>query len=95
MSMSYVFSVFVRELPGWVLFGVIFMPVTLLLLLLIVYFRIKLSEVNEELARAQNPSKVLLNHHGQWRKPRRSGQKENKCKNSRTFKRVSHLRKQT
>jgi len=42
--MSYVFSVFVRELPGWVLFGVIFMPVTLLLLLLIVYFRIKLSE---------------------------------------------------
>uniref|UniRef100_A0A8C5JNI1 Small leucine-rich protein 1 n=1 Tax=Junco hyemalis TaxID=40217 RepID=A0A8C5JNI1_JUNHY len=37
-------SVFVRELPGPVLFAGIFMPVTLLLLLLIVYFRIKLRE---------------------------------------------------
>lgn len=44
MSVGYVLSVFVRELPGPVLFAGIFMPVTLLLLLLIVYFRIKLRE---------------------------------------------------
>lgn len=42
--MGYVLSVFVRELPGSVLFAWIFMPVTLLLLLLIAYFRIKLRE---------------------------------------------------
>lgn len=44
MSVGYVLSVFVRELPGYVLFAGIFMPVTLLLLLLIAYFRIKLKE---------------------------------------------------
>lgn len=44
MSAGYVLSVFVRELPGSILFAWIFMPVTLLLLLLIVYFRIKLRE---------------------------------------------------
>uniref|UniRef100_A0A8C4US80 Uncharacterized protein n=1 Tax=Falco tinnunculus TaxID=100819 RepID=A0A8C4US80_FALTI len=44
MSMSYIFSVFVRELPGYIIFAWIFMPVTLLLLLLIAYFRIKLLE---------------------------------------------------
>ncbi|XP_075563825.1 small leucine-rich protein 1 [Pelecanus crispus] len=65
MSLSYLLSVFVRELPGCILFGGIFMPVTLLLLLLIVYFRIKLLEVNEELAMAQDPRKGLLNYHGQ------------------------------
>ncbi|XP_027651637.1 small leucine-rich protein 1 isoform X1 [Falco peregrinus] len=119
MSMSYIFSVFVRELPGYIIFAWIFMPVTLLLLLLIAYFRIKLLEgsvggakmtswiscvnfrcfsvqlVNEELAKAQDPGNVLLNYHGRWQKPRRSGQKENKCKNQRTFKGVSCLRKQT
>ncbi|XP_009693896.1 PREDICTED: small leucine-rich protein 1 [Cariama cristata] len=79
--MSYVLSVFLKELPGYVLFGGIFMPVTLLLLLLIAYFRIKLLEVNEELAMAQDPGKVFLNAHGQWQKPGRSGQKRNKCKN--------------
>lgn len=42
--MRYHFSVFLNELPGSVLFAWIFMPVTLLLLLLIAYFRIKLSE---------------------------------------------------
>lgn len=36
--------IFVKELPGWVLFTGIFLPVTLLLLLLIAYFRIKLLE---------------------------------------------------
>ncbi|XP_064269265.1 small leucine-rich protein 1 isoform X2 [Passer domesticus] len=44
MTAGYVLSVFVRELPASVLFAGIFMPVTLLLLLLIVYFRIKLRE---------------------------------------------------
>ncbi|XP_054675608.1 small leucine-rich protein 1 [Grus americana] len=81
MSMSYLLSVFVKELPGFILFAGIFMPVTLLLLLLIAYFRIKLLEVNEELAMAQDPRKVLLNYHGPGQKPRRPGQKENKCKN--------------
>ncbi|XP_032537242.1 small leucine-rich protein 1 [Chiroxiphia lanceolata] len=94
MSVSYIFSVFLRELPGYVLFAGIFMPVTLLLLLLIAYFRIKLREVDEELAMEQDPRNALLNHRGQWKKPRRSGQKENKYKNSRIFKGVSRLRKQ-
>ncbi|XP_064303367.1 small leucine-rich protein 1 [Phalacrocorax carbo] len=81
MSVSYLLSVFVKELPGCILFAGIFMPMVLLLLL-IAYFRIKLLEVNEELAMAQDPGKVLLNYYGQQQKPRRSRQKEN----SRTFK---------
>ncbi|KAJ1058618.1 hypothetical protein AB1E18_007321 [Capra hircus] len=48
--MSPVLSELLRELPGWFLFSGIFLPVTLLLLLLIAYFRIKLMEVNEELS---------------------------------------------
>ncbi|XP_066036576.1 small leucine-rich protein 1 [Chamaea fasciata] len=94
MSVGYVLSVFVRELPGYVLFAGIFMPVTLLLLLLIAYFRIKLKEVEEEMVTAQDSRNVFLNHRGQWKKPRRSGQKENRYKNSRIFKGASHLRKQ-
>ncbi|XP_071404008.1 small leucine-rich protein 1 [Pithys albifrons albifrons] len=96
MGMSYVFSVFLRELPGYVLFAGIFMPVTLLLLLLIAYFRIKLREVDEEPDVAQDTQSALLYHHAQWKKPRRKnpGQKENKYKNSRTFKGVSRFRKQ-
>ncbi|XP_076189729.1 small leucine-rich protein 1 [Aptenodytes patagonicus] len=86
MSMSYLLSVFVKELPGCILFAGIFMPVTLLLLLLIAYFRIKLLEVNEELAMAEDPRKVLLNYHGQWQKPRRYGKKRT---NTRT---EGHLR---
>ncbi|XP_061845601.1 small leucine-rich protein 1 [Colius striatus] len=81
MSMSYLFSVFMRELPGYVLFAGIFMPVTLLLLMLIAYFRIKLLEVDETLATAQAPTKFLLNYHHQWQKPRRFRQKEKKQKN--------------
>ncbi|KAM6185211.1 small leucine-rich protein 1 [Rhynchocyon petersi] len=42
--MSPVFSAFMTELPGWLLFSGVFLPVTLLLLLLIAYFRIKLIE---------------------------------------------------
>lgn len=94
MNMGYVLSVFVRELPGYVLFAGIFMPVALLLLLLIAYFRIKLREVEEEMAMAEDPRNAFLNHRGQRKKPRRSGQKENRYKNSRIFKGASHLRKQ-
>ncbi|XP_057877075.1 small leucine-rich protein 1 [Melospiza melodia melodia] len=94
MSVGYILSVFVRELPGPVLFAGIFMPVTLLLLLLIVYFRIKLREVEEEIAMAQDSRNAFTNHRGQWKKPRRSREKENRYKNSRTFKRASRLRKQ-
>ncbi|XP_051471718.1 small leucine-rich protein 1 [Apus apus] len=81
MGLRYIFSVFVRELPGYVIFVGIFMPVTLLLLLLIAYFRMELSEVNEELAMLQDPGKVLQNYPGQWQKHRRSEKKENKSKN--------------
>ncbi|KAJ7407904.1 small leucine-rich protein 1 [Willisornis vidua] len=70
------------------------MPVTLLLLLLIAYFRIKLREVDEEPDMAQDTQSALQYHRAQWKKPRRSGQKENKYKNSRTFKGVSRFRKQ-
>lgn len=44
MSASYILSVFLKELPGYVLFAGIFMPVTLFLLVLIAYFRIRLLE---------------------------------------------------
>lgn len=44
MSVTYIISVFVRELPGCILFGWIFMSVALFLLMLITYFRIQLSE---------------------------------------------------
>ncbi|KAF3831921.1 hypothetical protein GH733_000733, partial [Mirounga leonina] len=40
------------DLPGWFLLAGVFLPVTLLLLLLIAYFRIKLMEVNEELSQS-------------------------------------------
>lgn len=42
--MSPVLREFLRELPGWFLLAGVFLPVTLLLLLLIAYFRIKLME---------------------------------------------------
>uniref|UniRef100_A0A8B9BUH7 Uncharacterized protein n=1 Tax=Anser brachyrhynchus TaxID=132585 RepID=A0A8B9BUH7_9AVES len=44
MSLTYIISVFVRELPGCILFGWIFMSVALFLLMLIAYFRMQLSE---------------------------------------------------
>ncbi|XP_032752277.1 small leucine-rich protein 1 [Rattus rattus] len=48
--MSSVLVIFLQELPGPVLILGIFLPVTLLLLLLIAYFRIKLMAVEEQLA---------------------------------------------
>ncbi|XP_055455291.1 small leucine-rich protein 1 [Psammomys obesus] len=46
--MSSVLSIFLQELPGPFLILGIFLPVSLLLFLLIAYFRIKLMEVDEE-----------------------------------------------
>uniref|UniRef100_A0A803TQT7 Small leucine rich protein 1 n=1 Tax=Anolis carolinensis TaxID=28377 RepID=A0A803TQT7_ANOCA len=43
-AMGHFPTVFVKELPGWFFFIGIFLPVTLLLLLLIAYLRIKLKE---------------------------------------------------
>ncbi|XP_005065851.1 small leucine-rich protein 1 [Mesocricetus auratus] len=48
--MSSVLSTFLQELPGPFLVLGIFLPVTLLLFLLIAYFRIKLMAVDEELS---------------------------------------------
>lgn len=48
--MTPVMLALMRELPGWFLVAVVFLPVALLLFLLIAYFRIKLMEVNEELS---------------------------------------------
>lgn len=42
--MGYTLAVFLSKVPGWFLFIGIFLPVTLLLLLLIAYLRIKLKE---------------------------------------------------
>ncbi|XP_021029942.1 small leucine-rich protein 1 [Mus caroli] len=52
--MSSVLAIFLQELPGPVLVLGIFLPVTLLLLLLIAYFRIKLMAVEEELAQTSD-----------------------------------------
>ncbi|GAB1294995.1 Small leucine-rich protein 1 [Apodemus speciosus] len=52
--MSSVLAIFLQEVPGPVLVLGIFLPVTLLLLLLIAYFRIKLMAVEEELAQTSD-----------------------------------------
>ncbi|XP_061234375.1 small leucine-rich protein 1 [Neopsephotus bourkii] len=93
MHTSYLLSVFVKELPGYILFAGVFMPMALLLLL-IAFFRLKLTEVDEEPAMAEDLINVLLNYQGQRQKSRRSGQNQNKYKNQRKFQGVSHLRKQ-
>ncbi|XP_023358973.1 small leucine-rich protein 1 [Sarcophilus harrisii] len=60
-------AAFMTELPGWFLFSGIFLPVTVLLFLLIAYFRIKLMEcnkddslstVNAEVAQASDPRDI-------------------------------------
>ncbi|KAF7253948.1 Small leucine-rich protein 1, partial [Varanus komodoensis] len=68
-------TIFVRELPGWFLFAGIFLPVTFLLLLLIAYFRIKLKEVNKELAPANNPANAVLRYYSKYNKLRNSKRK--------------------
>ncbi|KAM4772407.1 small leucine-rich protein 1 [Rhinophrynus dorsalis] len=71
--MGHIISVFVRELPALYLLGGIFLPVTLLLLSLIFYFRIKLAEVNEELARAHDPRETLWDYYLQYKSLQTSG----------------------
>uniref|UniRef100_A0A8C0JDA7 Uncharacterized protein n=1 Tax=Chelonoidis abingdonii TaxID=106734 RepID=A0A8C0JDA7_CHEAB len=44
LAMGNTLSAFAKELPAWIVFTGIFLPVVLLLLLLIAYFRIKLIE---------------------------------------------------
>ncbi|XP_065536955.1 small leucine-rich protein 1 isoform X2 [Lathamus discolor] len=92
MHTSYLLSVFVKELPGYILLAGVFMPVALLLLL-IAFFRLKLTE-DEEPTIAEDPINVLLNYQGQQQKPRRSRQNQTKYKNRRKFQGASHLRKQ-
>ncbi|XP_021126027.2 small leucine-rich protein 1 isoform X1 [Anas platyrhynchos] len=97
MSVTYIISVFVRELPGCILFGWIFMSVALFLLMLITYFRIQLSEakteqnrkrrwatdpkVDKELAMLHDPRNTLLDYRTERQKLGRSGKKVNKCRN--------------
>ncbi|XP_053316657.1 small leucine-rich protein 1 [Spea bombifrons] len=66
--MGHIISEFVRELPALYIFGGIFLPVTLLLLGIMSYLRIKLDEVNEELARARDPRDALQDYYFQYNK---------------------------
>ncbi|XP_077209177.1 small leucine-rich protein 1 [Paroedura picta] len=66
--MGYILAVFVNILPGWFLLMGIFLPVSLLLLLLLAYLRIKLREVNKELAQACNPADVVIDYYTQCKR---------------------------
>ncbi|KAG5276961.1 hypothetical protein AALO_G00111890 [Alosa alosa] len=48
-------AMFLKELPGWFLWGGIFLPVALLLLLLIAHLEWKLQETEAELSAAPHP----------------------------------------
>ncbi|KAK9411578.1 hypothetical protein NXF25_002753, partial [Crotalus adamanteus] len=75
-AMGYPLAVFLSKVPGWFLFIGIFLPVTLLLLLLIAYLRIKLKEVNKQLSLANNPTDVVLQYHAKCSKLRNSNRKQ-------------------
>uniref|UniRef100_A0ABM5GMJ3 Small leucine-rich protein 1 n=1 Tax=Pogona vitticeps TaxID=103695 RepID=A0ABM5GMJ3_9SAUR len=75
LAMGYSLTVFVRELPGWFIFSGVFLPVTLLLLLLIAYFRMKLKEVNKELSLANNPTEAILEYYAKCEKLKTSKRK--------------------
>ncbi|KAM4041060.1 small leucine-rich protein 1 [Anomaloglossus baeobatrachus] len=64
--MGHIISVLVKELPITYIFGGIFLPVALLLLSLISYLRIKLEEVNEELAQIRAPRDSLRDYNLQY-----------------------------
>ncbi|XP_073432217.1 small leucine-rich protein 1 [Dendrobates tinctorius] len=66
--MGHIISVFVREMPIIYIFGGIFLPVALLLLSLILYLRIKLEEVNEELAQVRAPRDSLRDYYLQYKR---------------------------
>ncbi|KAJ8270750.1 hypothetical protein GJAV_G00118800 [Gymnothorax javanicus] len=46
---------FLSELPYWTIFSGIFLPVSLLLILMISYLRWKLAEVDSQLSQAHHP----------------------------------------
>ncbi|XP_059837545.1 small leucine-rich protein 1-like [Hypanus sabinus] len=48
-----------QALPLWFLIFGIFIPVTLLLLLLLAYFRLELKKVNNEIAMNENPKNFI------------------------------------
>ncbi|ETE63034.1 hypothetical protein L345_11206, partial [Ophiophagus hannah] len=75
-AMGYTLGVFLSKVPGWFLFTGIFLPVTLLLLLLIAYLRIKLKEVNKQLSLANNPTDVVLQYYAKCNKLRNSKRKQ-------------------
>lgn len=60
--MSPVLSAFLREVPGWFLFAGVFLPMTLLLLLLIAYFRTKLMEGECEATQGRDSKPVPMAH---------------------------------
>ncbi|XP_073527325.1 small leucine-rich protein 1 [Phyllobates terribilis] len=64
--MGHIISVLVREMPITYIFGGIFLPVALLLLSLILYLRIQLEEVNEELAQIRAPRDSLRDYYLQY-----------------------------
>nr|XP_013814440.1 PREDICTED: small leucine-rich protein 1 [Apteryx mantelli mantelli] len=81
--MSYLLSVFVKELPGCILFAGIFVPVTLLLLLLIAYLRIKLLEGSGQVKRTESRD---LNSEGQSSSDlQRKGQARKKIRQGKGF----------
>ncbi|XP_027704333.1 small leucine-rich protein 1 [Vombatus ursinus] len=61
-------AAFMTELPGWFLLSGIFLPVTLLLFLLIAYFRIKLMELNAEEAQASDPRDINQDDYLQYQR---------------------------
>ncbi|XP_035277921.1 small leucine-rich protein 1-like [Anguilla anguilla] len=67
-------SLFLSEVPGWALFSGIFLPVSLLLILMIAYLRWKLTEVDAELSQARHPRDTayrLCHWTAPWKRGRR------------------------
>ncbi|KAL2082500.1 hypothetical protein ACEWY4_022318 [Coilia grayii] len=72
MTVSSTFAMFLRELPGWYLWGGIFLPVALLLLLVIAHLQWKLQETEAELLAAPDPRETAYRLcHGNRSSPRR------------------------
>ncbi|XP_062406873.1 small leucine-rich protein 1-like [Sardina pilchardus] len=65
-------AAFLTELPGWFLWGGIFLPGALLLLLLIAHLEWKLQETEAELSAAPNPRDTAYRFcYGTRMRPRR------------------------
>ncbi|XP_032070707.1 small leucine-rich protein 1 [Thamnophis elegans] len=74
--MGYTLGGFLSKVPAWFLFTGIFLPVTLLLLLLIAYLRIKLKEVNKQLSLANDPTDIVLQYYAKRSKLKNSKRKK-------------------